>query len=378
MQGFVRDRFIQPLSIDDALVLGAKAAEQHFFTQAIEWYDVPLRVPVEEEPMLANERIEATLGLINVYLQFNDFENALKFSRWAFETYSYDDRVRDVHADVQRNIDALRFGKMEMPPPANPAEFDEEYAALCRGEVDWTNQYISQGHCIVRTDSVPYRLVKQEILSFDPFISLFYDVLSETEGNKFRNAAKENLYRAMVGNPSEAITSEVRVGQLTWLDDSEPSIKKISARVMDITGLDVTMRTVQSSSESFQIVNYGIGGHYEPHTDTYSNRSVLADVPDFLQNTGDRLATFLFYLGDVVEGGSTVFPRVGIQVPVVKNGAAFWYNLNRAGENDERVTHAGCPVLLGQKWVANKWIREHGQEFRHGCGLTPTTPHHTS
>lgn len=69
MRGFVRERFIQPLSIDDAMALAAKAVEQHFYSQAVEWYDVPLRVPVEEEPMLATERIEATLGLINVYLQ---------------------------------------------------------------------------------------------------------------------------------------------------------------------------------------------------------------------------------------------------------------------------------------------------------------------
>lgn len=30
-----------------------------------------------------------------------------------------------------------------------------------------------------------------------------------------------------------------------------------------------------------------------------------------------------------------------------------------------------CPVLVGNKWVANKWIHEGGQEFRRPCGLSP-------
>lgn len=28
-----------------------------------------------------------------------------------------------------------------------------------------------------------------------------------------------------------------------------------------------------------------------------------------------------------------------------------------------------CPVLIGNKWVANKWIHERGQEFRRPCSL---------
>jgi len=30
-----------------------------------------------------------------------------------------------------------------------------------------------------------------------------------------------------------------------------------------------------------------------------------------------------------------------------------------------------CPVLIGNKWVANKWIHERGQEFRRPCSLDP-------
>ena len=29
--------------------------------------------------------------------------------------------------------------------------------------------------------------------------------------------------------------------------------------------------------------------------------------------------------------------------------------------------HGGCPVLLGSKWVANKWVREAANIFNRRC-----------
>lgn len=67
------------------------------------------------------------------------------------------------------------------------------------------------------------------------------------------------------------------------------------------------------------------------------------------------------------KGGATVFTFLNIRILPRKGAAAFWYNLQENGEGDDLTRHAACPVLLGSKWVANKWIREHGQEFRRPC-----------
>uniref|UniRef100_A0A0M3KAR3 Fe2OG dioxygenase domain-containing protein n=1 Tax=Anisakis simplex TaxID=6269 RepID=A0A0M3KAR3_ANISI len=88
--------------------------------------------------------------------------------------------------------------------------------------------------------------------------------------------------------------------------------------------------------------------------------------------TGNRVATVLFYLTQPEIGGGTVFTEIKTTVMPSQNDALFWYNLYRSGEGDLRTRHAACPVLVGIKWVANKWIHEVGQEFRRTCGLRPS------
>ncbi|XP_051721063.1 prolyl 4-hydroxylase subunit alpha-1-like isoform X4 [Ctenopharyngodon idella] len=105
------------------------------------------------------------------------------------------------------------------------------------------------------------------------------------------------------------------------------------------------------------VQNYGIGGRYEPHYDAWDNEN-------------ERIATFLIYMSDVEIGGTTVFPKVGVALQPEKGSAVFWYNLHKSGTVDLKTEHAGCPVLMGNKWVANKWIHEYGQVFRRPCSLS--------
>ena len=37
---------------------------------------------------------------------------------------------------------------------------------------------------------------------------------------------------------------------------------------------------------------------------------------------------------------------------------AFWYNIELNQNVDYLTFHGGCPVLVGSKWITNKWIRE--------------------
>ncbi|KAK5612433.1 Prolyl 4-hydroxylase subunit alpha-1 [Crenichthys baileyi] len=146
-----------------------------------------------------------------------------------------------------------------------------------------------------------------------------------------------------------------------WLGAYEhPVVDKINQKIEDITGLDV------STAEDLQVANYGVGGQYEPHFD-FGRK----DEPDAFEElgTGNRIATWLLYMSDVQAGGATVFTDISAAVQPKKGSAVFWFNLYPSGEGDYRTRHAACPVLLGNKWVSNKWIHERGQEFRRRCGL---------
>lgn len=70
-------------------------------------------------------------------------------------------------------------------------------------------------------------------------------------------------------------------------DEDHEIIRNIGLRVEDMTGLTV------KTAEELQVVNYGIGGHYEPHFD-FARREEANAFKSL--GTGNRIATVLFYV----------------------------------------------------------------------------------
>lgn len=79
-----------------------------------------------------------------------------------------------------------------------------------------------------------------------------------------------------------------RISKSAWLraEDHE-YVQTIEQRVEDMTGL--TTKT----AEELQVVNYGIGGHYEPHFD-FARREEKNAFKSL--GSGNRIATVLFYV----------------------------------------------------------------------------------
>lgn len=49
-------------------------------------------------------------------------------------------------------------------------------------------------------------------------------------------------------------------------------------------------------------------------------------------------------------GGSTAFPYLSVNVKAEKGKLLYWENIHSGGDADYRTKHAGCPVVLGNKW----------------------------
>ena len=47
--------------------------------------------------------------------------------------------------------------------------------------------------------------------------------------------------------------------------------------------------------------------------------------------------------------------------------ALFWFNHDSGFNFDTRNFHVGCPVIVGNKWIANKWIKYNEQMFSYPC-----------
>ncbi|XP_061406646.1 prolyl 4-hydroxylase subunit alpha-1-like isoform X2 [Lethenteron reissneri] len=195
-----------------------------------------------------------------------------------------------------------------------------------------------------------------------PRIVRYHDIVSDEEIRHVKELAKPRLSRATVFHPitGELRTTNNRISKSAWLsEDENETIARINRRIGAATGLSM------ETAEELQVANYGMGGQYEPHYD-FARRIQDASY----DGKGNRVATFLIYMSEVAAGGATVFPGVGATVLPKKGSAVFWHNMLASGEGDYDTRHAACPVLVGSKWVANKWLHERGQEFRRPCGLT--------
>ncbi|XP_035461063.1 prolyl 4-hydroxylase subunit alpha-1b isoform X3 [Scophthalmus maximus] len=267
----------------------------------------------------------------------------------------------------------------------------KKYEMLCRGEgIRMTPRRQSRLFCRYYDNKHNPKYVLSPVKQQDewdrPYIVRYLDIISDKEMERVKQLAKPRLRRATISNPITGVletapyriskrratvhdpqtgkltTAQYRVSKSAWLTGYEdPMIDTINQRIEDLTGLEM------DTAEELQVANYGVGGQYEPHFD-FGRK----DEPDAFKElgTGNRIATWLFYMSDVAAGGATVFPDVGAAVWPQKGTAVFWYNLFASGEGDYSTRHAACPVLVGNKWVSNKWIHERGQEWRRPCGLS--------
>ena len=238
-----------------------------------------------------------------------------------------------------------------------------KYEDYCREGKEVPKEKYHMMVCFFYTNNMHPHLVlkpaKIEVAYLKPRVYLLKGLVLDYEIRRLMELGEPKLNRATVFDANgKMVYSTIRTSKSAWLDESDdPSgvLTDINTRISAITGLDLT------TAELLQVCNYGIGGHYDPHYD-FSTRE-----GDLFSGDGRRIATVLMYLTNVELGGATVFTVAGAHLTPSKGDAAFWWNIKRSGEGDLSTRHAACPVLVGSKWVCNKWIHERGQEFRRKC-----------
>lgn len=151
--------------------------------------------------------------------------------------------------------------------------------------------------------------LKLEEVHADPYIVIYHDAMYDSEIDLIKRMARPRFRRATVQNSVTGAleTANYRISKSAWLKTQEDRvIETVVQRTADMTGLDM------DSAEELQVVNYGIGGHYEPHFDFARKEEQRAFEG---LNLGNRIATVLFYMSDVEQGGATVHPCTPLCFP---------------------------------------------------------------
>uniref|UniRef100_A0A8C7JBZ0 Prolyl 4-hydroxylase subunit alpha-1 n=1 Tax=Oncorhynchus kisutch TaxID=8019 RepID=A0A8C7JBZ0_ONCKI len=352
-----------PMTVEDCFELGKIAYSEVDYYHTELWMEQALKQLDEGEESTV-DKVTVLDYLSYAIYQQGDLGRALELTKRLL-------MLDPEHQRANGNLKYFEFQLINQRKAQAQERFREPvperkmYEMLCRGEgIKLTPRRQRRLFCryFDNHGHPKYLLspVKQEDEWDRPYIVRYHDIISHGEIEKVKELAKPRLRRATISNPITGVleTAPYRISKVCVLV-CVSLFEMVDSYISNINDLTVTL----------QVANYGVGGQYEPHFD-FGRK----DEPDAFKElgTGNRIATWLFYMSDVAAGGATVFPDVGAAVWPKKGTAVFWYNLFPSGEGDYSTRHAACPVLVGNKWVSNKWIHERGQEFRRPCGLNET------
>ena len=174
-------------------------------------------------------------------------------------------------------------------------------------------------------------------------------------------ASKSGMHKSGVVDSATggSTTSTIRTSTGTYIGKAHDKvIRRIENRIALWSQIPAT------HGESLQVLHYDVGQQYKAHFDYFFHES---------GKKNNRIATVLLYLSDVDEGGETVFPKT--DVPLFRDNSTFsecgntgraikgkrgdallFWSMTPGGELDSGSSHAGCPVIKGEKWTATKWM----------------------
>tara|TARA_B100001287_G_C22639768_1_gene509472 strand:+ start:796 stop:1434 length:639 start_codon:yes stop_codon:yes gene_type:complete len=196
----------------------------------------------------------------------------------------------------------------------------------------------------------------------DPYIYTIDNFLTEKECKFIIDVSKDNLKLAGVSTKYRQTESERRIykgrtNSSYWMPhNAYPETLKIAKKIAKRIGCNY------KCFENYQVIHYNENEEYKYHYDAY-NKKDEEKYEKFCGKRGNRIRTILVYLNDVDEGGGTGFDSLYeydeefIVEPKMGKMVVFT-NVNDDGSLNLKSRHAGLPVIKGEKWAFNLWLRE--------------------
>lgn len=203
---------------------------------------------------------------------------------------------------------------------------------------------------LIRTSDRDVRVVTR---MHRPMIAVLDGVLSEEECDELIRRSADKMRRSTTVDPltgkHEVIADRSSEGTFFTLN-ADPFIARLDRRISEV------MHWPVENGEGLQILHYGIGGEYKPHFDYFPPEDPGSQVQ--MTIGGQRVSTMVVYLNEVEEGGTTIFPEIGMEVVPKKGSAVYFEYTNSQSQLDRLTLHGGSPVTRGEKWIVTKWMRQ--------------------
>jgi prolyl 4-hydroxylase len=184
-----------------------------------------------------------------------------------------------------------------------------------------------------------------------PRVVMLGNVLSLEECHELMAMARKRLGRSetVVNETGGNEVNEARTSEGMFFTRAENElVERIECRLSALTHWPI------ENGEGLQVLRYGKGAEYKPHFDYFDPEHPGSQA--VLRRGGQRLGTVVLYLNTPENGGATTFPDAGLSVHPSAGCAVFFsYAMADPGS---KTLHGGAPLVVGEKWVATKWMRE--------------------
>lgn len=185
--------------------------------------------------------------------------------------------------------------------------------------------------------------------------------LADAESDRLVGIIKKHLTPSKITRqstePEKYSRQKVRTSSTAYLSslsdpDEKAFVDTITQKISQALGIS------PAHAEGIQGQHYQPGQEFKEHLDAFD--------PDSLEwehvsgpTRGNRTWTFMIYLSDVEEGGSTYFSKLDHAFDPQKGQAVVWNNLNKDGTRNLAAYHSGQPVVSGTKVIITQWFRQH-------------------
>ena len=387
------------LTWQDSVLVAEKAGLKNDLVGRVEWLQVAVELCQEEEEgegdcqsvktlldeaIQTHDKIALSHGKFVISKTFPLLTRIVPFNQTLAERHSK--RVARWQRKFSEYVARFpMFAESEEAPAdiffADSVVHTEKISAQCRDLPD--SPFLprlgdARLRCSLLHRSLPHlRLgpVQLETLSVSPGVAALHGLLSPGQCRELRERGREGMkvtpFTLSQAAGQANTYSDRRMSKVRYLSHRrDPLASQINRKLSHALDLDLDGAPIPA--ENYQLMNYGLGGYIELHQDSNIERGggveggvEYSQPRDWLVG-GERLLTVLLYLSPPT-GGHTVFPLLGLSSAPRPGTALVWHTIDTRGRPRQTMKHLGCPVVLGDKWILNKWVKWHHHMFSHPC-----------